>query len=191
MKAHELARKLLDGPDLPVATYANNHVYYSQANAETHGKLNIVVDNNYDGDYVMIGDVPRQRTDENKFIEHCFQRSMPEIKDLYFCLYDWNGKELAYDGYTPVKLDRNFKTSSMKEIKAPAFNGDTSVWANTHRVDFGSCKSGHAQACYIGIKTEKGDMLYQAQMKHPVTIDSNSEVSILPGDFEIVDVPLW
>ena len=41
MTTHELARLLLALPDLPVATYAHNHMYMSGIDECTHGPLKV------------------------------------------------------------------------------------------------------------------------------------------------------
>lgn len=55
MTAHELAKLLLDGPDLPVATHANGHSYSSEADARSHGKINVARAPHYTGEHIMIG----------------------------------------------------------------------------------------------------------------------------------------
>jgi hypothetical protein len=57
MTSHELARRLLSLPDLPVATAANNHVYASVEDRQSHGPLNIGRLEHYSGDYIVIGNV--------------------------------------------------------------------------------------------------------------------------------------
>lgn len=58
MTAHELARELLAGPDLPVATHAKGHTYLSRADRGSHGPLKVGVFNAgvLRGSYVMVGD---------------------------------------------------------------------------------------------------------------------------------------
>ncbi len=56
MTSHELARLLLTGPDLPVATHANNHTYNSEDHSDSHGKLKVdVYVSNYGTKSVCIG----------------------------------------------------------------------------------------------------------------------------------------
>lgn len=56
MNSHELARFLLQLPDLPVATHANNHDYFSN---QLH-KLRIGLAHHYSGQYILIGNFDRR-----------------------------------------------------------------------------------------------------------------------------------
>lgn len=59
MNAHELARILLQGPDLPVAVHANGYNYASGLNADahTHGRLVVAVMHHYSGAHICIGNL--------------------------------------------------------------------------------------------------------------------------------------
>ncbi|MBC8274106.1 MAG: hypothetical protein H8E40_03965 [Chloroflexi bacterium] len=59
MTTHELARLLLALPDLPVATYAHNHMYMSGIDECTHGPLKVGLLETYDGQHIVIGDIQR------------------------------------------------------------------------------------------------------------------------------------
>jgi hypothetical protein len=60
MTSHELADRLLAMPNLPIATHANNHDYFSVADKQTHGELKVALCKHYTGDYVMIGNMYRK-----------------------------------------------------------------------------------------------------------------------------------
>lgn len=61
MTSHELARRLLALPDMPVATYANGHTYSSLADAPTHGPLTIGRLIHYSGvDHLVLGNFAGQ-----------------------------------------------------------------------------------------------------------------------------------
>jgi hypothetical protein len=59
MMSHALAQLLLQYPNMPVATFANNHLYASETDAHSHGRLRVAeIDMNYaDGPHphVVIG----------------------------------------------------------------------------------------------------------------------------------------
>lgn len=55
MTAHELARILLAGPDLPVAT--TGHPYLSKAHNVSHGALMVGILQSYAGPHVIIGNM--------------------------------------------------------------------------------------------------------------------------------------
>ena len=55
MTSHELAKHLLAHPDLPVATHALGHDYFSVNDTTSHGQLSISICRHYTGDYIMIG----------------------------------------------------------------------------------------------------------------------------------------
>ena len=60
MTAHELAKALLAGPDLPVATHALNHTYMSATDAQSHGPLKIGVLESYGGQHIVIGNISKR-----------------------------------------------------------------------------------------------------------------------------------
>lgn len=60
MMSHELARKLLELPDLPVATAAMNHEYFSKGDAHAHGSFKIGLAHHYSGDHLIMGDMCRR-----------------------------------------------------------------------------------------------------------------------------------
>lgn len=60
MTSHELARLLLEMPDLPVATHAHNHTYMSGVNEHTHGSLKIGRLETYGGPHIVIGDISKR-----------------------------------------------------------------------------------------------------------------------------------
>ena len=55
MNSHELAKVLLEAPDLPVALHVNNHTYITIADRVTHGPLRVGVLESYAGQHVIIG----------------------------------------------------------------------------------------------------------------------------------------
>ena len=57
MTTHELAQRLLDGPDLPVATHANNHTYMSGVDPD---RLRLALLHTYGGDHILIGNPYRE-----------------------------------------------------------------------------------------------------------------------------------
>lgn len=61
MTSHELARALLDGPDLPVATYASGNTYMSANDRTSHGPLKVGLLETYAGQHIVIGDISKRR----------------------------------------------------------------------------------------------------------------------------------
>ena len=60
MESHELARKLLEQPSLPVATHSLGHTYMSKSDAITHGPLKIGILESSDGNrHIIIGDITK------------------------------------------------------------------------------------------------------------------------------------
>ena len=59
MTSHELARRLLDLPDLPVATHANNETYASQDDHGPCGALKIGLLTHYAGDHIVVGSISK------------------------------------------------------------------------------------------------------------------------------------
>lgn len=55
MLSHELARILLENPNLPIATHANNHTYMSENDKYTHGMLKVGILETYKGKHIVIG----------------------------------------------------------------------------------------------------------------------------------------
>lgn len=55
MMSHDLARLLLEQPDLPIATHANNHTYMSKADAGSHGSVRVGLLHTYGGEHIIIG----------------------------------------------------------------------------------------------------------------------------------------
>ncbi len=59
MLSHELAKILLENPNLPIATHALNHTYCSKGDSESHGPLKIGILSHYSGEHLIIGDISR------------------------------------------------------------------------------------------------------------------------------------
>ena len=60
MKSHDLARLLLNFPDLPIAVHALNHTYLSAANQLSHGPIKVGMLNSYAGDHIVIGNISKK-----------------------------------------------------------------------------------------------------------------------------------
>jgi hypothetical protein len=63
MDAHDLAKRLLDGPNLPIELNVFGHSYSSLNHADSHGKLRVAKHrNNYGVEHVCIyqGDYPKE-----------------------------------------------------------------------------------------------------------------------------------
>jgi hypothetical protein len=58
MTAHELAKVLLDNPDLPIATHADNYTYMS--GMESAGSFKVGVLHTYGGDHIVIGNISKR-----------------------------------------------------------------------------------------------------------------------------------
>ena len=52
MNSHELAKLLLEYPDMPIAVSANNHEYFS-----TESDFKIALAHHYSGEFLMIGNM--------------------------------------------------------------------------------------------------------------------------------------
>jgi len=81
MTAHELARILLNGPNLPVATHANNHDYFSKPSADgiSHGKLKVGLAHHYAGDHVIIGNLSKLNLNKpNWYVKKMLHGRCPE-----------------------------------------------------------------------------------------------------------------
>lgn len=83
MNSHELARRLLTLPDLPVATIANNHVYGSVMDATSHGPLKIARLDTYAGDHIVIGNMwTAELNRPNWFITEMFHGEIALTADI-------------------------------------------------------------------------------------------------------------
>lgn len=56
MKSHDLARLLLELPNLPIATHAHNHTFSSIGDRFAHGDCKVGLLAHYSGDHIIIGD---------------------------------------------------------------------------------------------------------------------------------------
>ena len=78
MKSHELAKLLLSFPDLPVATEANNHEYFSVGDGTSHGQLRIAICHHYSGDHLLIGNISRRMLNEpNWYVKEMLHGEAP------------------------------------------------------------------------------------------------------------------
>lgn len=55
MESHELAKKLLELPCMPVAIHSNGNTYISELDSLTHGVLYISKLKTYGKDHILIG----------------------------------------------------------------------------------------------------------------------------------------
>lgn len=55
MKSHDLARMLLDAPDLPIAFAAMGHMYASDCHLKTHGPIGIGIVETRFGPHIVVG----------------------------------------------------------------------------------------------------------------------------------------
>ena len=79
MNSHELARILLEQPDMPVATHSNNHTYSSKGDACTHGKLKIGLLKHYSGDHIVIGNISKMNINKpNWYVEKMIHGDAPK-----------------------------------------------------------------------------------------------------------------
>lgn len=63
MNSHSLAKLLLEMPNIPIATFANNHIFLS----ETLGiEFKPFIIGSYAGDHIVIGNCWRQDIDKKK-----------------------------------------------------------------------------------------------------------------------------
>jgi hypothetical protein len=84
VNSHELAKILLAGPDLPVATHAMDSDYLSslKAHGHSHGPLKVGMLESYAGQHVVIGDISRRNlNDENWRISSMSAGDAPEEWD--------------------------------------------------------------------------------------------------------------
>lgn len=79
MNSHDLARILLDGPNLPIATHTNNHTYASKADACSHGRLKVGVLKHYGGDHIVIGNISKRNINSpNWYVTEMIEGEAPE-----------------------------------------------------------------------------------------------------------------
>lgn len=79
MKSHELAKLLLSGPNLPIATHANNADYFSFGDERTHGRLKVAIVNHYSGPHLGIGNYWKKNLNSpNWMIEEMISGSVRE-----------------------------------------------------------------------------------------------------------------
>lgn len=84
MNSHELARRLLELPDLPVATHALNHTYMAGLQERTHGGLKVGLLHTYGGDHIVIGDIGRKNLNHpNWYVKTMYIGSAPEDYPRY------------------------------------------------------------------------------------------------------------
>ena len=74
MRSHDLAKILLDNPDMNIATFTNNHYYLSKSDSQSHGSINVATVDTYAGQHIMIGNMYRKDIDS----ENCMIK-----KDIY------------------------------------------------------------------------------------------------------------
>lgn len=107
MNSHELARRLLELPDLPIATEAMNHVYCSGKDRESHGKLLIATLETYAGRHILIGHPHKRLLNEpNWWISDVHGgEKLPDVGS------HWDGRgwvfPKAYPGPTLSKEERD------------------------------------------------------------------------------------
>lgn len=79
MTSHELAKLLLELPNLPVATEANNHEYMSGIDGRSHGALKVGRLHTYGGDHIIIGNIGRRALNPpNWYVTEMFHGEAPE-----------------------------------------------------------------------------------------------------------------
>ncbi|EKD89724.1 MAG: hypothetical protein ACD_33C00002G0016 [uncultured bacterium] len=79
MNSHDLANLLLTLPNLPISTFANDHVYSSGVESKTHGSLKIGLLNHYNKDHIVIGNISKLNINKpNWFITEMYHGSAPE-----------------------------------------------------------------------------------------------------------------
>ena len=79
MTSHELAEQLLEQPDLPVATHANNHTYLSATARNSHGALKIGILESYGGKHIVIGNMSKRNINHpNWYVSDMIVGDVPE-----------------------------------------------------------------------------------------------------------------
>jgi len=79
LSSHELARLLLELPDLPVAVHANNATYSSASDGKSHGELNICLLSHYAGEHIVIGNISKRNINGlNWRVKEMFVGDAPE-----------------------------------------------------------------------------------------------------------------
>lgn len=79
MNAHDLAKLLLDGPNLPIATHTHSHTYMSAAHAGSHGPLKVGLLESYAGQHIVIGNIMRRQINPpNEWISKMLHGDAPE-----------------------------------------------------------------------------------------------------------------
>lgn len=82
MNSHQLAKLLLDFPNLPVATHALNHTYISNVDQQSHGPLKIGILHSYGGDHLIIGDISKLNINPpNWFVTEMLHGNAPKEWD--------------------------------------------------------------------------------------------------------------
>jgi hypothetical protein len=57
MKSHDLAKLLLEIPNLPMAVLAHGHLYSASANQVSHGPLQTGILRHYAGPHIIVGNM--------------------------------------------------------------------------------------------------------------------------------------
>lgn len=79
MTSHELAQKLLELPELPVATHANNHTFISMSHGFPPGAIRIGKLDSYAGDHIIIGNMSKRNLGKpNHFVIEMYEGDAPE-----------------------------------------------------------------------------------------------------------------
>ncbi len=74
MTTHELAHLLLTLPDLPVATHANNHDWFSR----DCGGMTVARTRHYTGEHIQLGNISRRMTNApNWLVLESYNRDLP------------------------------------------------------------------------------------------------------------------
>jgi len=79
MLSHDLAKILLEAPNLPIATHAHNHTYMSVTNEVSHGRCKVGLLHTYGGDHIVVGDIMKRNINgENWHITSMIHGDAPE-----------------------------------------------------------------------------------------------------------------
>ena len=80
MKSHELARILLEQPNLPVATHANNHTYSSEQYSDYNSKLKVgILEHGNGPQHIVIGNLSKRNLNKpNYYVSQMILGDAPE-----------------------------------------------------------------------------------------------------------------
>ena len=79
MLSHDLAKILLEAPNLPIATHANNHTYISGSDSEDFCCCRVGLLDSHCGDHIILGNISKRNLNaSNYYVKEMIHGDAPE-----------------------------------------------------------------------------------------------------------------